>query len=173
MILLLVAALAGGCGGKEEPDSPKGAGASAEAPPPEIARLLDAAARGDEEDLLGAARALLLADPRAFFEDHFDAETARRLATDYDRETLARRLADAARRIVKAGRRAMVSLETHRKEDPGKATGLQRDALEAARSPLVLLTLVCRSGSDDPGFVLWSFVRVGEDLRYLGRMESL
>jgi len=166
MILLFVAALAGGCGGKEEPDSPKGAGASAEAPPPEIARLLDAAARGDEEDLLGAARALLLADPRAFFEDHFDAETARRLATDYDRETLARRLADAARRIVKA-------LETHRKEDPGKATGLQRDALEAARSPLVLLTLVCRSGSDDPGFVLWSFVRVGEDLRYLGRMESL
>lgn len=127
----------------------------------------------DDDAAMRSARALLLPDPKAWFQAAFGDEHVTGLVAEYApwRARIPTLQAEL-RKNVRAGKTEILAERFDRSDDE-MATTFQAIALRKmkVKTPLYSLRLV-EPGEED-GWHLWSFAWVSGELRFIGRLMAL
>lgn len=139
--------------------------------------MLAADKSSDKDKLSSAARAAILPDAESWFKKMFGDEAGAKLSAEYAK--MAGDPADFEKTLLgliharNEKGQTEVRIMRIEKADDKNATGAQKKALEAMKTPTPLYTIRFVEPGKDVGFTLWSFVYVDGGFRLAGKMRAL
>ncbi len=135
----------------------------------ELATALD---RGEELSISAHSAALVLPDAQVWFRERFSARTSRRVWNNY--EKIANNMGQVSELIAKLRADGLGEpiVARYQKVDDLDAVVYQTKALKAMKITDPLYS-VRYTSPDKQVFHLWSFVHVGGNFRYIGKMSEI
>lgn len=162
------------CGEGESPSAaPTGRPDTVQALEELVRALYDAATQGRADEAGALSRALLLPDAPQWFERVFGKETGARLAAEYEPSVGRIGTLPELFPSLKAQGQTELRVERHDRGDDDAATGFQAVALQQMKAKVALYSVRFLVPGESSGFSLWSFVHVGGDFRFAGKMKQV
>lgn len=113
-------------------------------------------------------------DAKAWFEKTFGPELGKKLAADWEQEVFAN-LPKLVRPFKEAGAEGRTEVQVVKiaSATDANATGLQKSALEAMKSPVSLYTVKLLKPGATSGSSMWSFAYIDGSYVFLGEMKGV
>lgn len=135
--------------------------------------LLAASKAGEKDKVSTLVKGFVLPGHEAWFKKVFGDEKGTKLAEMYAKilPKIEAELTKAFEERVAKGQTEVKVFKIEKADDPN-ATGAQKDALAAMKSPVPLYTLKMAKAGEESGFSMWSFVYVDGGFRFGTKMKE-
>ena len=139
--------------------------------------MLAAEKAGEKDKFSEAAREAILPNHEAWFKAMFGDETGGKLEAEYgklvaDTAKYEGQIRELFHERNEKGQTEVAAMRIEKADDKN-ATGAQKKAMHAMKTPTPLYTIRFTEPGKDAGFTLWSFVYVDGGFRLVGKLKAI